>query len=146
MDRVKRTIDLHKNNGLNCSQAILTVFGEKYQLDPDMALILGRPWGAGIGYQGLTCGYLTGAVIAMSLALDHEDEGKSRKDLSRNIRILFNRFQERYGTTMCRELLGADIATEEGRTKIGEEKLVAKHCHSEDGIGRFVAGMLTELI
>jgi hypothetical protein len=55
-------------------------------------------------------------------------------------------FKERYGTTMCKELLGADFSTEEGRKRIQEEKLVAKYCHSEDGIGRDVARILEELI
>ena len=144
MNRVEKTVDLHKNGGLSCSQAILTAFGESFGMDPETAAMLGRPWAGGIGHQALTCGYLTGAVLVLALALNNKDEGKSRKDLDKVIRNLFSRFKERYGgASMCKELLGADMATEEGIKKILEEKLVAKHCY---GYGRDVAEILEELL
>jgi C_GCAxxG_C_C family probable redox protein len=147
MNRVEKTVDLHKNGGLNCSQAILTAFGESFGMDPETAKMLGRPLGGGIGHQALTCGYLTGAVLVLALALNNKDEGKSRKDLDKAIRVLFNRFKERYGgATTCKELLGADMTTEEGVKKILEEKLPAKHCFSEGGIGQQVAEILETLI
>ncbi|OGP67744.1 MAG: hypothetical protein A2W27_06180 [Deltaproteobacteria bacterium RBG_16_44_11] len=147
MNRVEKTVDLHRNGGLSCSQAIVTAYGESYGMDPEMTKMLGRPWAGGIGHQALTCGYLTGAALVLALALNNKDEGKSRRDLDKAIRILFSRFKERHGgATMCKELLGADLTTEEGLKKILEEKLVAKYCHSEDGIGRDVAGILEELI
>jgi C_GCAxxG_C_C family probable redox protein len=147
MNKVERTVDLHKNGGLNCSQAILTVYGELYGMDPKTAKMLGRPLGGGIGHQALTCGYLTGAVLVLALALDNKDERQSRNDLDKAIRDLFSRFKERHGgATTCKELLGADMATEEGRKKIMEEKLTAKRCYSEDGIGHDVAEILEELL
>src|SRR4030043_316332 len=147
MNRVEKTVDLHKNGGLSCSQAILTVYGEQYGIDTDTAKMLGRPWAGGIGHQALTCGYLTGAVLVLALALNNKDERQSRNDLDKAIQNLFSRFKERHGgATMCKELLGADLTTEEGLKKILEEKLVAKYCHSEDGIGRDVAGRLEERI
>jgi len=144
MNRVENTVDLHKNGGLNCSQAILTAFGESFGMDPGTAKMLGRPLGGGIGHQALTCGYITGAVLVLALALNNKDEGKSRKDLDQAIRVLFSRFKEQHnGATMCKELLGADMTTEEGIKKILEEKLVAKHCY---GYGRDVAEILEEII
>jgi C_GCAxxG_C_C family probable redox protein len=109
--------------------------------------MLGRPLGGGIGHQALTCGYLTGAVLVLALALDNKDERQSRNDLDKAIRDLINRFKERHGgATTCKELLGADMSTEEGRKKIMEEKLTAKHCYSEGGIGQHVAEILEELL
>jgi C_GCAxxG_C_C family probable redox protein len=147
MNRVEKTVGLHKNGGLNCSQAILTAFSESFGMDPETAKMLGRPWGGGIGHQALTCGYLTGAVLVLAQAMNNKDERQSRKDLDKAIWDLFSRFKERHGgATMCKELLGADVSTEEGRKKIMEEKLVAKHCYSEGGIGQHVAKILEELL
>ena len=144
MNRAEKTADLHKNGGLNCSQAILTAFCESFGMDTETAKMLGRPWGGGIGHQALTCGYLTGAVLVLAFALNSKDESKSRKDLDKAVRALFSRFKERHGgATMCKELLGADMTTEEGIKKILEEKLVAKHCY---GYGRDVAEILEELL
>jgi len=147
MNRVEKTVDLHRNGKLSCSQAILTAYGESYGMDPQTAKMLGRPWAGGIGHQALTCGYLTGAVLVLALALNNQDEGKARKDQDRAIQTLFSRFKELYGgATTCRELLGADMTTEEGKRKIQEEGLVAEHCHCKGGIGQHVAEILETLI
>jgi C_GCAxxG_C_C family probable redox protein len=144
MNRVEETVALHKNGGLNCSQAILTAFGELFGMDPETAAMLGRPWAGGIGHQALTCGYLTGAVLVLALALNNKDENRARRDLDKAIRNLFSRFKERHGgATMCKELLGADMTTEEGIKKIWEEKLVARYCY---GYARDVAEILEELL
>ena len=128
MNNVERTVDLF-STGLNCSQAILTVFGESYGLDAEMAAKLGRPLGAGIGHMAKTCGAVTAAVLILGMAKDHQDEGEARKVSHACVQDLFRRFAEAlHGTTECKELLGADMSTEEGLKKVQEEKLVRKVC------------------
>jgi C_GCAxxG_C_C family probable redox protein len=127
MNNVERTVDLF-STGLNCSQAILTVFGESYGLDAEMAAKLGRPLGAGIGHMAKTCGAVSAAVLILGMAKDHQDEGEARKVSHACVQDLFRRFTEAHGTTECKELLGADMSTVEGLQKIQEEKLVRKVC------------------
>ena len=146
MNRIERTLDLHRNGGLSCSQAILSAFGEHLGIDQKSAKMLGRPWAGGIGHLAQTCGYLTGAVLVLAKAYDDEDEDKSRKNIDQAIRELFRRFEGRRGTILCKKLLGADMTTEEGIKKILEEELVAKHCYGPGGIGQDVAEILEELI
>ena len=146
MNRIERTLDLHRNGGLSCSQAILSAFGEHLGIDQKSAKMLGRPWAGGIGHLAQTCGYLTGAVLVLAKAYDDEDEDKSRKNIDQAIRMLFQRFEARRGTILCKNLLGADMTTEEGIKKILEEELVAKHCYGAGGIGQDVAEILEELI
>ena len=146
MNRVAETVDLHKNGGLTCSQALLTVYGESCGIDPGKARLLGRTLAAGVGRQGETCGYVTAALLILAHAQDDKNETEARKKTHPVVMEFIRRFKERYGTTMCKDLLGADMGTEDGRKRIMEEKLVARHCYSEDGIGRFAAGILEELI
>ncbi len=146
MNRVVETVDLHKNGGLTCSQAILTVYGEQYGIDSEKARLLGRTLSGGIAGQGETCGYVTAALLILAYAQDDKNEAEARKKTHPVAMELIRRFKERYGTMICKELLGADFSTEEGIQRIQEEKLVAKHCHSADGIGWYVAGILEELI
>jgi C_GCAxxG_C_C family probable redox protein len=143
MHRVEKTVDLHKNGGLNCSQAILTTFGESFGMDREMAKLLGRPWGGGMGHLGMTCGYLTGAVLVLAQAINNKDELQARRDSFKAVQELFRRFQERHGTFLCKELLGADFSTKEGTKKIREEQLIAKHCYE---YGKDVAEILEELL
>ncbi len=49
MNRVEKTLALQRDGGLNCSQAILTVYGEPFGIDQASARVLGRPWGGGLG-------------------------------------------------------------------------------------------------
>ncbi len=127
MNNAERTEDLFAS-GLNCSQAILTVFGEPYGLDSEMANRLGRPLGGGMGRLARTCGAVTGAVLVLGLAKDHQDEAQARKVSYSHVQELFRRFEALHGTTECRSLLGADMSTEEGLKKVQDEKLVSKLC------------------
>jgi C_GCAxxG_C_C family probable redox protein len=127
MNNVEKTVDLFPSR-LNCSQAMLTVFGESYGLDSEMAQKLGRPFGGGMGHMARTCGAVTGAVLVLGLAKDHEDEGEARKVSYSCVQELFRRFEALHGTTECRSLLGADMSTKEGWKKVQDEKLVRKLC------------------
>jgi C_GCAxxG_C_C family probable redox protein len=127
MNNVERTVDLH-SAGLNGSQAILTVFGEAYGLDAEMAANLGRPLGGGIGHLAKTCCAVTAAALILGLAKDHQDEREARKVSHSCVQDLFRRFAALHGTTECKELLGADMSTEEGLKKVLEEQLVRKVC------------------
>ena len=147
MNRIEKTVDLQKNGGLNCSQALLTVFGEQYGIDAETAKMLGRPWGGGMGRLAGTCGYLTGAILVLAQAFNHnDDEGRAREEVFKTVRELFSRFEKRRGTTSCKELLGADISTERGLKKIQEEQLVKKICCGDGGIGQDVAEILEEML
>src|SRR5271157_3221149 len=105
MNRAEKTIDLHKNGGLSCSQALLSVYGEKYGIDQEKARLLGRTLAGGIGAQGETCGYITAALLILAHAQNDNDEAKARKKTHPVAMELIRRFKERYGTMMCKELL-----------------------------------------
>jgi C_GCAxxG_C_C family probable redox protein len=127
MNNPERTVDLFAN-GLNCSQAILTVFGEPYGLAAEIAERIGRPLGGGMGRLGRTCGAVTAAMLILGLAKDHQDEGEARKVSFSHVRELVKRFEALHGTTECKSLLGADMSTDEGLKRVQEEKLVSKVC------------------
>ncbi len=142
MNNVEKTVDLF-STGLNCSQAMLTVFGEQYGLDAEMAANLGRPLGGGMGHLARTCGAVTAAVLVLGLAKDHQDEGEARKVSHACVQDLFRRFEDLHGTTECKHLLGTDMSTEEGLKRVQEEKLVRKVCPP---FVRDAASILAELL
>jgi C_GCAxxG_C_C family probable redox protein len=146
MERIRKTLELARNHGLNCSQAILSAFGEPSGIDPVTARTLGRPWGGGIGHLAETCGYLSGAVLVLARAYNDRDEAKARKEVFKAVRELFKRFEDRRGTTLCRNLLGEDWRTEEGAKRIVQEKLVMRICHGEGGVGQDAAEILLDLL
>lgn len=127
MNKVEKTTGLHAN-GMNCSQAMLTAFGESYGLDPEIAKTMGRPLGAGMGAQALTCGAVSSAVLILGLARNHQEEKEARKIAYAQVRELFRRFEAIHGSCKCSDLLGADMSTLEGMKRVQEEKLIQKLC------------------
>jgi C_GCAxxG_C_C family probable redox protein len=142
MNSVEKTMELC-NQGLNCSQAIITAFGEPFGVDAKTAKNLGRPWGGGMGHLALTCGALTGAVAILGLARNDSDEQQARQDAFESVRELFHRFEAKHGATACKDLLGADMSTAAGKKKINEEKLTSQFC---PGIIRDTAEILADLM
>ncbi len=127
MTKPEKTVELFAN-GLNCSQAMLNVFGEQYGLDPQMAKGLGRALGGGMGHMARTCGAVTAAVLILGLSRNGQEEAEARKTSFSNVQKLFRRFEKLHGTSECKTLLGADMSTDEGKKIIQEQQLVKKLC------------------
>ncbi len=127
MNNVQKAVDQFPTV-LNCSQAILTVFGEPYGLNSTMARQLGLPLGGGMGRMARTCGAVSAAVLILGLANDNGDEADARKAAFAAVQEFFKRFEEVHGTTECRDLLGADRSTEEGEKRFRQENLIQTLC------------------
>jgi C_GCAxxG_C_C family probable redox protein len=143
MTKTETAVHLFQN-GLNCAQAILTVFGEPYGVDEQLAKRLGRPLGGGLGRMGLTCGAITGATIVLGLTQRAgRDETEARTEVGPLVQEFIRRFEQYHGSSLCKDLLGADMSTEAGAKKVKEEKLVAQVC---PGVVRDAAEILTDIL
>jgi C_GCAxxG_C_C family probable redox protein len=106
------------DNGFHCAQAVLEAYAEDFGLDP----LLARRMAASLA-GGSTVGGECGAVAAGYLVLGMR-HGLTRptfgdvdqeNELFDRIRHLVAGFKQRHGTLNCRELLGVDVFTREGR-------------------------------
>jgi C_GCAxxG_C_C family probable redox protein len=102
--------------GFSCSQAILSTFCEKFNLDRNIALRLADSFGGGMARMGLTCGAVTGALMVIGLKEGRTSagDGEAKERTYRLVREFFTRFEKRNGTIACKELLGCSISTDEG--------------------------------
>jgi C_GCAxxG_C_C family probable redox protein len=117
-------------DGFNCSQSVLLAFADDFNLPPDVALRVAAPFGGGIARAGETCGALTGALMVLGLrygtTIASDQEAKERQyQLARD---LMAQFQRRHGSTLCRELLGCEIMTPEGRQRAHDRGLFDQIC------------------
>lgn len=117
-------------DGYTCTQAVLSVCAEKYGLEEDTAVRIAAGFGGGIGRTGQTCGALTGAIMAIGLmrgsAVAQDQEAKD--EVYRLTQALLKRFEDRCGSTLCRELLECDISEPEGYARAREQDLFATRC------------------
>lgn len=123
---------------------MLAGFGQEYGLDKDTAVRLGRGLGMGMGL-GLTCGAVSGALIVLGLAagpaLGNDREPRFRcygqgAEFAR-------RFTVRHGSLACRDLMGVEMTTAEGRQQAREGGLFASVCA---GLVKSAAEILAEML
>ncbi len=135
MNKTEKTVNLHMSGEMNCTQAILTVYGEAFGVDPDTAKLLGGPFGGGLGGMGKTCGYIIGALLVVA----HAKSGQDKREINEAGKKLITLFEKKHETLMCKELLGIDkdIPSKE------RVEIVGKRCPA---LGRDVAEILQELL
>mgnify|MGYP001046774215 CR=1 FL=1 len=115
---------------MNCSQAVLTSFSGDMGMDEKAAIKIASAFGGGIARNGETCGAVTGALMA--IGLKHFNTELKPDEAKMHVYSISNRFiqefKARNESIKCRELLDADLSTEDGRKKMREENLSKKIC------------------
>ncbi|MGE4496545.1 MAG: C-GCAxxG-C-C family protein [Deferribacterales bacterium] len=120
--RKEKAVEIFKS-GFNCSQGVFTAFAADFGLDEKTALMLGTPFGGGVGGRGETCGAVSGAYMVIGLRhgrSELNDSGAKEKVYSL-MEEFRGRFSERFGTLCCSELVGVDMSDHLMRTKARED-------------------------
>ncbi|MFH1034836.1 MAG: C-GCAxxG-C-C family protein [Pseudomonadota bacterium] len=113
----------------SCAQAIVASFGPGLGLDEALALRLSRGLGMGMA-QGLTCGAVSGALLVLGLAQGprQDQEREPRYACYEAVENFCQRFQDIHGSIACRDLLGVDLGTPQGRQAAQEGGLFMSRC------------------
>jgi C_GCAxxG_C_C family probable redox protein len=129
MNRVERAVSCFKE-GFTCSQAMLSTYGPQLGLNHELALKVSGAFGGGMARMGETCGAVTGAFMVIGLKHGNARvEDKQAKERAYSlVKEFVDRFKSRNGSIVCRELLGCDISTPEGRDLAEEQNLFATLC------------------
>ena len=115
---------------VNCAQSVISVFAEQMGLDLDTALRVAIAFGGGMGRGGNTCGAVTGAYMVLGLAQTMSpDNPRETIDKTYGLVRQFNeRFIEKHGSLLCRELLSCDMSQPGGIEEARDKGLFAKTC------------------
>ncbi len=91
-------------------------------------------FGSGMGGLANTCGAVTGAYMVIGLRYGGNKLLKSRT--YKKVREFSGMFKALHKHLDCRDLLGCDVGTKEGRKKAKEEKLYKTKCtrYVEDAV------------
>lgn len=102
--------------GYNCSQSVLGAFAELYGLDTDTAMRLSDGLGGGMGRMRLTCGAVSAMAIVAGLELSsgRPKDSDNRTEVYAKVREMSEKFAEKNGSVICRELLGGVISKDNG--------------------------------
>ena len=103
----------YSSRGFNCAQSVFTAFAVGYGLDEATAFKLASMLGGGLSRHGEVCGAVSGALLALGLALG-SDRPEGKEQSYRLGDDFLKRFQHIHGTLLCRELINFDLHTPEG--------------------------------
>lgn len=117
--------------GYNCAQAVFFSYCEELGIEDDLALKIAFGFGGGVGGKGEVCGAVSGAIMVIGSKYGRgTNDDRSAKEITYlKARELMERFAEKRGSYICRQLLdGCDLMTERGRTLFKEQGLSNKTC------------------
>ena len=115
--------------GFNCSQAVLSAYAVRFGLDEETALKIASGFGGGLGRMADACGAVTGAFMVLGLKYGQDSPDRAAKEaIYTRIREFAERFKERNGSLVCRDLLGCDISTAEGLQRARDGEMFSRTC------------------
>jgi C_GCAxxG_C_C family probable redox protein len=132
MDRAEEAARFLVEKRSNCSQAVLCAFCEDFGLEKRLALGLSQGFGGGIAHGDNLCGAVTGAYLALGLALPATIDAP-RLNIESTYALMHEfdrRFIELHGTLRCTELLGHDLSKPEVLAKAKAENIFVSRCPS----------------
>lgn len=96
--------------GANCAQAVFTAFAPLTGFEEKLALRISAPFGGGFGRQREVCGAVSGMCMAAGVLYGYDDlsDENVKKEHYRMVQELCAAFREKFGTMICRELLGEE--------------------------------------
>ena len=118
--------------GALCSQAVFSTYAEKLGLDMETATRIATPFGGGMARLGETCGTVSGALMVIGLKYGNISDWRINDRQIEKTYQLANKFMDKFkshnGSIRCKDILGCDLSTPEGRRTAHEKNLLSNVC------------------
>ena len=98
----------------NCCESVLLTLSEYLGIESDLISRIATGIGAGFSLNGLTCGAVSGAMIAIGLKYGRKSNYENPQNTWLRVDEFLKAFKDRWGALTCRELTGLDLKTKEG--------------------------------
>ncbi len=117
------------NEGYNCAQSVLLAMSEHWKCKNELVPKIATGFGGGIGRCGSVCGALTGGVMAIGIKYGTNEPSTEKRLKSYELtQTLYERFEERHASVLCRELIGYTLSNAAELEKARKEKVFEKKC------------------
>ena len=114
---------------IHCSQIVVKQWAEELGLDEETAVRMAAPFGGGC-MGGDICGCVTGALMMIGAEYGHcevgDTEGNAR--MVAKLTEFKQKFTEKCGSVICRDLIGYDFSKPEEREQAFESGILFEKC------------------
>lgn len=118
------------DSALNCAESLLLAVSKHSGLEKNSARFIPRiatGFGGGIARNGDMCGALSGAVMAINLALGRDHPDQRRDQCYTVVDQFYNAFVRTFGSCKCRDFTRVDFKTPE-ENAIYHERIHHERC------------------
>ena len=133
-------------SGYTCAQSVFATYADLFGMERETALKLASPMGGGIGRMREVCGVVSAMALLAGLKKGNTDpaneEGKEQIYLL--TRQMAEKFKEKHGTIICRELLGIQGMEESAKPSLRTEEYYSKRPCSR--LVATAAGIIEEML
>ena len=145
MGKIAQTAEKRFIEGFSCSQAVFSAFAETEGIDLETALRIASSFGAGMARMGDTCGAVTGGMMVLGLKFGRTvaDDTEAKEKNYRLVHKFVEKFNERFESCTCRDLLGFEPGAPEASQRFANEPELEERCA---GFVREAAEILEEII
>ena len=122
-----RVVELFGNGQLFCAETVLAVIAESGGKDPESLIGMATGFCSGASRTSGQCGAVSGAIMGIGLFAGRTELGGDVDPAYTLVQEFLARFNAKFSSINCFELVGCDFATEEGSKRFKEEGLL-KNC------------------
>lgn len=129
MVKTKEDVIKKFGEGFDCSQIVLSHISDKLEITKEEALKVAACFGGGM-WHGETCGCVVGALMALGIKYATiKPNDTQKKDELLALKAKFEeKFCEKNGSCICKEILGYNLSVPNEMAKIQEENLLMTKC------------------
>ena len=100
------------------------------KIENDLIRRIASCFGGGMGNTGSVCGAVVGAMMAIGIKMDRGESIEDWFRIASVVQEFRRRFESEMETISCRELIGIDLTSEEGREELMKSDNVQMVCIS----------------
>jgi C_GCAxxG_C_C family probable redox protein len=112
--------------GYYCAESVLLAVAESKGIQSDLIPRIATGFCSGISCTGGMCGAVSGAIMGINLMAGRSLPEESTEPCYSLTQQLISRFEKQHGSVNCRQLIGCDLATEEGQRTYEENHLIER--------------------
>jgi len=140
----QRSVELFQS-GFFCAESVLQALAESQGIQSDLIPRIATGFCSGISRTGGICGAVSGAIMGINLVAGRNSPTDSIEVSYTLTQELISRFEMQYGSINCRQLIGCDLATDEGQRYFMENQLMDQCLKYAEGATSIAVSLVSEV-